>query len=140
MTETPPPSPAHPHQGGGRQHSVGSARRLRKDMTETEKLLWSKLRRRQMCGAYFRRQSSFRQYVLDVVCHEARLVIELDGGQHAERVKQDQRRTRLLESEGYQVLRFWNNALTENLDGVLQTIHNALESRLPKPDENNPPP
>jgi len=109
-------------------------------MTEAEKLLWSKLRRRQVLGAFFRRQAPFRQYVLDFVCHEARLVIELDGGQHAERVNHDTRRSDLLESEGYQVLRFWNNVLTDNLEGVLQTIHDIMEERLPKPGKNNPPP
>lgn len=128
------PSPALPHQGGGSTRGVSNARRLRKEMTEAERLLWSKLRRRQVLGAFFRRQAPFRQYVLDFVCHEARLAIELDGGQHADRAEHDARRTRLLESEGYQVLRFWNNALIDNPDGVMQTIHDALQTRLPKPE------
>lgn len=93
-----------------------------------------------MQGAHFRRQAPFRQYVLDFVCNEVRLVVELDGGQHAERADHDERRTRLLESEGYQVLRFWNNAVFENLEGVLQTISDALQTRLQKPEKKDPPP
>ncbi|HEY0832724.1 MAG TPA: DUF559 domain-containing protein [Azospirillum sp.] len=98
---------------------------LRRDSTEVEKLIWQKLRNTQL-GAKFRRQEPILGFTVDFVAHDHRLVIELDGGQHAERVEYDQRRTRMLEQAGFRVLRFWNNDVNENLDGVLETIRSAL--------------
>jgi very-short-patch-repair endonuclease len=105
-----------------------SARRLRANVTETEILLWKRLRSIETAGTHFRRQVPIGPYVADFVCMAARLVIELDGSQHnidAHRAK-DERRTRWLESEGYRVIRFWNNDLTSNIDGVLETVYAAL--------------
>ncbi len=106
------------------------ARRLRTDMTEVEKRLWWKLRREQMGGLNFRRQHPLGPYVLDFYCPSIQLAIELDGGQHNEPVAQirDERRTRLLNAKGVTVLRFWNNDVMSNMDGVLQEIMRISES------------
>ena len=104
------------------------AHRLRADATETEILLWKRLRTIETHGTHFRRQVPIGPYVADFACMAARLVIELDGSQHAtdERRAKDAQRTRWLESEGYRVIRFWNNELAHNMDGVLETIYAAL--------------
>lgn len=97
------------------------ARDLRRDSTEVEKLLWQRLRNAQL-GAKFRRQEPILGYTVDFIAHDHRLIIELDGGQHAERAEQDRQRTRVLEQAGFRVLCFWNNEVNDNLDGVLETI------------------
>ncbi len=104
------------------------ARRLRTRATETEMLLWKRLRDIETDGTHFRRQVPIGPYVADFACMAARLVIELDGSQHAteEQRAKDAHRTRWLESEGYRVLRFWNSDLAYNMDGVLETIYAAL--------------
>jgi very-short-patch-repair endonuclease len=105
-----------------------TARRLRLNTTGAEKLLWQRLRTFETSGTHFRRQVPIGPYVADFACLAARFVIELDGSQHgleSERTK-DEARTRWLEAEGYRVIRFWNNDIVENLDGVLDTIHAAL--------------
>lgn len=96
------------------------ARKLRHDSTEAEKRLWKQLRNRQLAGIKFRRQCPVGPYVVDFLCYDLRLVIELDGGQHT--IETDARRTACLEAEGLRLLRFWNNEVLENMDGVLQTI------------------
>ena len=105
-----------------------TARRLRAESTETESLLWRRLRTIVTAGTHFRRQVPIGPYVVDFACMAARLIIELDGSQHntdAHRAS-DEQRTRWLESEGYQVIRFWNNELSSNMDGVLETVYAAL--------------
>ena len=106
------------------------ARGLRKSPTDAEAILWSQLRSRQMAGRKFRRQVPLLEYVADFASLDARLIIELDGGQHADQAEQDAKRTRDLEAAGFVVLRFWNTDVFTNLDGVLTAIHAAL-----KPDE-----
>jgi crossover junction endodeoxyribonuclease RuvC len=101
------------------------ARRLRRDGTSVEAKLWRHLRNRQIERVKFRRQEPILGYTVDFVAHEQRLVIELDGGQHADRVQQDGQRTRHLEQAGFRVLRFWNSDVSGNLDGVLETIRLA---------------
>ncbi|WP_247887079.1 endonuclease domain-containing protein [Azospirillum sp. SYSU D00513] len=103
------------------------ARNLRLNATDVEKLLWQKLRNAQL-GAKFRRQEPILGFTVDFVAHDHRLIIELDGGQHADRVEHDQRRTRMLEQVGFRILRFWNNEVNENLEGVLQTIASTLSA------------
>jgi very-short-patch-repair endonuclease len=105
-----------------------AARRLRASQTGAEIKLWRYLRQLQTKGTHFRRQVPIGPYVADFAWLASRLVIELDGSQHGEEPAKarDQSRTRWLESEGYRVLRFWNNDLTENPDGVLETIYAAL--------------
>ena len=104
---------------------VSRARRLRCDQTDAETKLWYRLRSAQL-GAKFRRQEPILGFTVDFVCHEHRLVIELDGGQHAERVDHDERRSKVLTQAGFRVLRFWSNELNENFDGVLETIAAAM--------------
>jgi very-short-patch-repair endonuclease len=101
------------------------ARALRTTLTDAERRLWSILRGRQLRGFKFRRQRPFGPYILDFVCLEHRLVIETDGGQHADNA-QDAIRTAWLEKRGWRVMRFWNNEILQNADGIADTILGAL--------------
>lgn len=114
------------------------ARNLRTNLTNTEQLLWSRLRRRQVNGHKFRRQLVLGPYIADFVCVERKLVVELDGGQHSERTDYDQRRTRWLEQGGFRVLRFWNHQVFMELEGVLRTIEATLEDPPPCPSPTPP--
>src|SRR5690242_91192 len=109
---------------------VRTARRLRRDQTDAERALWFRLRDRRLSGLKFRRQMPIKSYVVDFCCESARLIVELDGGQHAERSAEDAKRTVDLEAYGYLVLRFWNNDVLRNIDGVLETIV-ATASHVP---------
>ena len=106
------------------------SRSLRKNPTEAEKRLWRHLQRKQLQGLKFRRQQPIDNFIVDFVCFEKRLVIELDGGQHADSLA-DINRTKIIESKGFLVLRFWNNEIFENMEGVLKTISNTV---TPHPD------
>ncbi len=108
---------------------------MRLDPTDAERKLWWHLRHRlTVPGSHFRRQVRLGHYIVDFACHQLRIVIEIDGGQHAERIKHDARRTNFLETEGYRVLRFWNNEVLRNIDGVLEMIQSAiLETPTPTP-------
>jgi very-short-patch-repair endonuclease len=108
--------------------SIQRARVLRKNLTDAEQLFWQHLRLRQINGYKFRRQRPIGSYIVDFVCLEKRLIIELDGGQHAEKVKYDTERDTWLEAQGFTVLRFWNNEVIHNIDGVKETILKALQS------------
>jgi crossover junction endodeoxyribonuclease RuvC len=108
-------------------HQIANARRLRQDGTNVEKRLWQSLRNEQL-GIKFRRQAPVLNYIADFLSHEASLIVELDGGQHTDNLTDDDR-TAKLEQAGFQVLRFWNNEVNENLDGVLQTIAAAIRPR-----------
>jgi very-short-patch-repair endonuclease len=101
------------------------ARALRNNLTDAEQKLWQKLRAQQL-DVKFRRQHPIAQYVVDFVFLQEKLIIEPDGGQHAAQLMYDRERTVLLESLGYRVLRFWNNEVFENFDGVLASISEAL--------------
>ena len=114
---------------------VSTARRLRRDQTDAERKLWLRLRDRRLEGLKFRRQVTIGPYIADFCCESQRLVIELDGGQHAERADQDAARTAALEAQGYLVLRFWNNDVLRNMDGVLESI---LDTLRPVPPHPNP--
>lgn len=105
---------------------IRNAYRLRRDMTEAEKRLWKYLRGRQLEGAKFRRQEPVENRIADFLCVEAKLIIELDGGQHGEQIAADVYRTRQLEAAGYTVLRFWNNDVLSNTEGVLEEILRTL--------------
>ncbi len=102
------------------------ARELRENQTDAERLLWSRLRGRQLAGFKFRRQHPVPPFIVDFACIEARLIVELDGGQHAENASADARRTACIEREGFRILRFWNNEVLGNLEGVLETIAGEL--------------
>ncbi|HEY4920943.1 MAG TPA: DUF559 domain-containing protein [Xanthobacteraceae bacterium] len=110
------------------------SRAMRKAPTEAEKKLWWHLRHRLTTPeTHFRRQVRLGRYIVDFASHKANLVIEIDGGQHAEQVAADAERTKFLEAEGYRVIRFWNNDVLTNIDGVLEAIQHALTT-TPTPD------
>ena len=101
------------------------ARKLRRNKTDAEALLWSRLRNRQIENAKFRFQAPFDNYVADFLCHSASLIIELDGSQHADS-PQDKIRDAVMEIGGYRVIRFWNSEIFDNLEGVLEEIRQAV--------------
>ncbi len=107
---------------------IQRARRLRSTMTDAEQRLWMSLRGDQMLGHRFRRQVPLGPYVVDFACRKAGLIIEVDGGQHANALVKDGQRTAWLASRGYRVLRFWDNDVLREADGVLETIRLALGS------------
>jgi very-short-patch-repair endonuclease len=107
---------------------IANARRLRQEKTDAERKLWSIVRNRKLEGFKFRRQVPIDRYFADFVCMEARLVIELDGGQHSEQVEYDAARTAVLEACGYQVLRFWNSQVLLQPDGVARSILHELKT------------
>jgi very-short-patch-repair endonuclease len=103
------------------------ARRLRQDATFEERLLWSMLR----CHRpRFTRQLVVDRYIVDFACRSARIIIELDGGQHSLRIAEDDARSAQLRRHGWTVLRFWNNEVRDNVDGVAETIVSAVADRL----------
>jgi very-short-patch-repair endonuclease len=107
--------------------NVNSARRLRRDQTDAERVLWFRLRDRRLEGWKFRRQAP------DFICADANVIVELDGGQHSMQTRKDAERTAVLESMGYLVLRFWNNDVLANTVGVLETILHTLNRRASFP-------
>jgi very-short-patch-repair endonuclease len=125
-----------PLEGGGKRVGVKDlrriARRLRNQSTDTERKLWRHLRDRQIGGFKFRRQHPVGRYVVDFVNLEKKVVVELDGGQHAID-RGDKIRDDWLRSEGYQVLRFWDNQVFSDLEGVLETIRDVLLTPHPDP-------
>jgi very-short-patch-repair endonuclease len=104
-------------------------------MTDAERKLWLHLKRLPAGETHFRRQATIGPYFADFACHERRVVIEVDGGQHGEAsgVERDAARTDYLKSQGYRVLRFWNNEVLNNIDGVIDAIHMALNEDRPPP-------
>ena len=114
--------------------STQRARRLRSDMTDAERKMWSLLRTG-FPDWRFRRQVPIRQYIADFASHRARLVIEVDGGQH--NPDADTPRTAVIENDGYRVVRFWNHDVLTNIDGVATLLTKALDETAPPP---NPPP
>ncbi|MFO7583727.1 MAG: DUF559 domain-containing protein [Anaerolineales bacterium] len=105
-----------------------NAKELRRNLTPAEQKLWASLRNDQL-GVNFRRQHAIGPYIADFCCIKKRLVIELDGGQHLEQADYDQERTEFLQSKSYRVLRFWNNDVLNDLDGVITTIQNSLTEK-----------
>jgi very-short-patch-repair endonuclease len=106
------------------------AHTLRKELTPAERKLWAYLRGNKLLGAGFRRQYAIGKYVADYCSIKGRLVIELDGSQHLTQEEYDADRTKYLESRGYTVLRFWNNQVMGDMNGVTKAITDALESKL----------
>lgn len=109
------------------------ARLLRNNSTKEEKILWHNLRSRNFLGYKFRRQEPIECYIVDFVCYDKHLIVELDGSQHTqeEGIREDLVRDKLLNENGYKVLRFWNNEITSNLNGVLMRIKEELEKPSP---------
>lgn len=110
-----------------------SAKTLRGNMTEVEKTLWHHLRAQRFERYKFRRQHPLGAYIVDFVCLKQKLIIELDGGQHS--AEHDAKRTKDLQILGFRLLRFWNNDITGNLEGVLETIHKHLADPLSRQGE-----
>ena len=107
-------------------HKHFMAKALRKSFTDTERLLWRHLRAKHMEGYKFRRQEPIGSYIVDFVCQEKKIVIEVDGGQHSVERERDFERDKWLVGQGYKVLRFWNNEVLTNITGVLEVIRNNL--------------
>jgi very-short-patch-repair endonuclease len=110
---------------GRNEETIRIARRLRVNQTDAEKVLWNRIRNRQIDGNKFARQQPISGYICDFVCREKRLLVEVDGGQHNESAA-DAIRDRRLTEEGYKVLRFWNNDVLGNTEGVLTVIQTEL--------------
>ena len=109
------------------------AKVFRKDSTEAEKLLWPYLKAKRFRGYKFRRQEPIGKFIADFVCYEKKIIIELDGSPHLEQKERDRERDDWLKANGFRVLRFWNNELQDNLEGVLNIIREQLESPSPNP-------
>ena len=118
-----PPNVGEGQDGG----NIYRARELRKSLTDAEKKLWGHIRLRQIGGHKFRRQQPIGKYIADFVCLEKKLVIEIDGGHHSAPIAYDKERTTWLESQGYRVLRFWNNEVLEEIGIALDVIVGVLE-------------
>ena len=98
------------------------ARELRQTSTDAERLLWRRIRSKQLEGLKFRRQQPIGNYIVDFVSFDRRVIVEVDGSQHSVRKVEDDQRTQWLEDRGFKVLRFWNNDVLRNVEGVLQVI------------------
>jgi very-short-patch-repair endonuclease len=105
---------------------------LRQKQTEAEKILWLKLRNRQLDKAKFRRQHCIGSYIVDFACLENKRIIEIDGGQHSQTLtrENDEQRTQWLETAGYHVVRFWNSEVLQNTEGVLEKMKGLLKQKL----------
>lgn len=99
-----------------------TAKNLRRNQTRVEAILWNRLRAKQVEGIKFRRQQPIENFIVDFVSFEKRIIIEVDGGQHAEKKQPDLKRDKFLTDNGFNVLRFWNNDVLENIDGVMEII------------------
>lgn len=109
----------------------GRAKALRRNMTDAERKLWAALRGHRFQGLAFRRQSPIGPFIVDFVCQQLRLIIEVDGGQHATKTRHDTQRAAWLTSKGYRILRFWNSDVLRNMEGVLQTIVDTASNKSP---------
>lgn len=116
------------------------ARELRNGATDAESHLWQRLRLKQLAGFKFRRQVPIAGYIADFLCPEAKLIVELDGGQHSDQIAYDERRTGVLQAKGYRVLRYWNNDALVQTEAVLEDILRALASISSNGESNGTPP
>ncbi len=113
----------------GYSRPTARARDLRLNATDAERRLWQHISARQVAGVRFNRQVPIGPFICDFVSRSVKLVIEVDGGQHDWQAEDDARRTRFLETQGYRVLRFWNNDVLQNPEGVVLAIERALADR-----------
>jgi len=104
-----------------------TARKLRKELTPAERKLWAIIRNDQL-GVNFRRQHAIGNYIPDFMCLKKKLIIELDGSQHLDQTEYDSERTKFLEAQGYRVIRFWNNDVLNDINGIIRSIQFALEA------------
>jgi very-short-patch-repair endonuclease len=107
------------------------ARKLMKNLTDAEQELWRHIRNRQLFGCKFRRQAPIGKYIVDFVCFEKRLIIELDGGQHAVHQNYDHCRSEWLQSQGFKVIRFWNHDILKQVEAVKEIIVRSLNTPHP---------
>jgi very-short-patch-repair endonuclease len=119
--------PIDAHHRSVRKHILGHAKHMRRDATDAESALWHLLRDRRLSKFKFRRQAPFGNYILDFVCFERRLVVEVDGSQHAESDR-DEKRDAVLAGEGFQVIRYWNNDVLHRRQAVLDDLFAKLHS------------
>ncbi|KAF3978698.1 MAG: endonuclease domain-containing protein [Methylococcales symbiont of Iophon sp. n. MRB-2018] len=105
------------------------ARNLRKNQTDAEQILWLQLRDRRFLNLKFRRQFPVESYIVDFICLDCKIIIELDGSQHHEQGNEDAIRTKFLNQRGFKVIRFWNNDVFNNLDGVLESLRLVVEKQ-----------
>jgi very-short-patch-repair endonuclease len=112
-----------------RKISKSIASKPRHNQTDAEKALWTRLRSKQLKGVKFRRQQPIGTYIVDLISFDSRLIIEIDGSQHSQdnKTNKDEKRTMWLQQRGYQVIRFWDNEVLQNIDGVLEKILAALK-------------
>src|SRR5262245_17538929 len=115
-------------------NNTTTAKRLRRHQTDAERILWFRLRGRRLAGGKFKRQVPIDCFIVDFVCADAKLIVELDGSQHAVRTLQDEERTKTLEA----MLRFWNNDVMRNIEGVLEEILNTLNQQGLEPPHPTP--
>jgi very-short-patch-repair endonuclease len=128
--------------GGGDQKMPSMTKRakeLRKNMTDAEKKIWQMIRKRQILGNKFRRQVPIGPYIADFVCFEKKVIVEIDGGQHKTREGYDQKRTKWFQSQGFRVIRFWNNDVLKNIEGVTERLYARLGGFPDHPHPNPPP-
>jgi very-short-patch-repair endonuclease len=116
---------------------VPRARSFRQNPTDAERKLWQHLRKLPLGSSHIRRQATIGPFFADFACHTNRIVIEIDGGQHADNTA-DLARTAYLNAQGYRVLRFWNNDVLDNIDGVIETIISVFRTAPPTPDPSPP--
>ena len=122
-----------PFDDNAAKRPTARSRELRLHATDAEKRLWARLSARQVAGTRFNRQFPIGPFICDFVSRGARLIVEVDGGQHAINTEADARRTAYLKAQGYRVIRFWNNDVLGNTDGVVETIERILSDR-PSPN------
>lgn len=106
------------------------ARRMRREPTKAERILWQRLRRRQLGDYKFRRQHPIGNYIVDFYCAETKLIVEVDGDVHAYQKEKDTERTAVLEAQGYRVIRFWNGQVLQDVDKVLTMILRVCDERV----------
>ena len=109
-------------------NQIEKSRELRKNMTFQERKLWNIIKNRQFFNYRFRRQFPIGSYIVDFICREKKIIIEIDGGQHNEQIniEYDNKRTKYLKSEGYNVIRFWNNEIDNNIEGVYERLKHVF--------------
>lgn len=107
------------------------AKTLRKRLTDTEQVLWKYLRANQMEGLKFRRQEPIGNYIVDFICYEKRIIIEVDGGQHSVNKEKDNKRDKWFKEQGFKVLRFWDNEVLTNIEGVLEVLRDSCLNHPP---------
>lgn len=107
------------------------AKTLRKRLTDTEQVLWKYLRAKQIEGLKFRRQEPIGNYIVDFICYEKRIIIEVDGGQHSVNKEKDNKRDKWFKEQGFKVLRFWDNEVLTNIEGVLEVLRDNCLNHPP---------